>query len=101
MKAIGMTEQEIADTLHRSIKTINTQVCQILQDLDCKNTQEAVAKASVEGWLTFKHIARKATTLALIVGLSGQVMNSGAYMQRPRTARTPRITSSRVREVQS
>lgn len=57
-KAIGETNPEIAELLFKSIKTIESQTADYLHKMDCKNTGEAVAKATAEGWLTFKHITK-------------------------------------------
>lgn len=57
-KAVGETSQEIADLLHKSIKTIDAQTTAYLQELDCKNTQEAIAKTVAEGLLTFRYIVK-------------------------------------------
>ncbi len=59
LKAVGKTEKEIAEIIHRGQCTINTQVGQILTKMDCKNISQAVAKAYADGWLRFKYVDTK------------------------------------------
>ena len=73
-KAVGKTEPEIAALIYRSIKTVNTQAGVILQEMNCKNIQEAIAKASCEGWLTFKYITKNLTVLMFMSGMIGQFL---------------------------
>jgi len=63
-KAVGETNIEVSQLLFKSIKTIERQTTDYLTRMDCKNTSEAVAKATAEGWLTFKLITK---TLLLMI----------------------------------
>lgn len=100
LKAIGKTETEIAQLIYRSIKTVNTQAGTILDKLDCKNIQEAIAKASAEGWLTFKYISKNFIILVLLGGFTGQLLFSDNDIRRTRLTRSFRIAGRRITEDQ-
>ena len=98
LKAVGKTETEIAQLIYRSIKTVNTQAGTILAELDCKNIQEAIAKASAEGWLTFKYISKNFIILVFVAGLTGQLFFSDIDMRRTRLTRSCRGMTRRRTE---
>ena len=72
-KAVGNTSQQVADLLYRSIKTIDTQTTAYLQALECKNTQEAIAKTVAEGLLTFRYISKSILLVICISSVSNEV----------------------------
>ena len=100
LKAVGKTETEIAQLIYRSIKTVNTQAGTILDKLDCKNIQEAIAKASAEGWLTFKYISKNLIILMFLGGFTGQILFSNTDIRRTRLTRSYRVVNRHIQEDQ-
>ena len=95
LKAVGMSSAAIAAKLYKSTKTIETQTNAYLQALGAGNTQEAIAIAAAEGWLTFRYVAK-----CLILAIAAQAFSPSTdiCMRPPGRVRpaTVRIASGRL-----
>ncbi len=97
-KAVGETEQQIAEFLHRQTCTINTQAGHFLAEMGCKNIQEAVALAIAEGWLTFKFVTKKLAVLLFINIVAAQSLTVNHDQDQRRGPQVRRVRTIRTRE---